>query len=294
MNQKAYESYCEAGRIGKKIRDEMRVSIKPGMKLLDIAEEIDKKIGENGAKPAFPVNLSLNEIAAHYTPSISDETIAEGILKVDFGVEINGYIADLAFTLDLTPDKKYAEMINLNKEVLEKALESLDYNSTASSIGNKIEELLENQKFNIIKNLTGHELEQYQVHSDTSIPNTKNQDKTPLKEKAIAVEPFMTTGIGEVIEGKPSEIFILISERNVRNPGARELLKFIKEEYKTKPFCKRWLDKKGFKTLFSLKLLVSEGIIYNFPVLVEKSKSPVSQFEETIIFHEKEKIITTN
>ncbi len=293
MRETEFESYCKAGKIAGKIREEIKSFIKPGMKLLDIAEEVDKKIKEAGAKPAFPVNLSLNEIAAHYTPPIDDETKAEGILKVDFGVEINGYIADLAFALDLTEDKRYQNMIELNNEILEKTLDSLNSGSRVLDVGQSITSLLKGKKFNIIKNLTGHSLGKYEIHSDISIPNTPNKDTTALKEKAIAIEPFLTTGVGEVIEGKPSEIFMLINPRNVRDSESRKILTFIEEEYQTKPFCKRWLGKAGFRTNFSLKLLVKEEILYNFPVLVEKSKSPVSQSEETILFYKGKIVITT-
>jgi methionyl aminopeptidase len=293
MKQEEFESYCKAGKIANKIREEMKNFIKQGMKLIEIAEEIDKKIEEANAKPAFPVNLSLNEIAAHYTPSKEDGNIAEGLLTIDFGVEINGYIADLAFSIDLTEDEKYKEMIELNHKILDETIKKLDTNSSVCDIGNNITELLKNSKYNIISNLTGHSLEKYTIHGEISIPNIPNQDQTKLNNKAIAIEPFLTTGTGEVIEGKPSEIFILINKKNVRDPESRKIISFIEENYKTKPFCKRWLDKEGFKTNFSLKLLVKEGILYNFPVLVEKSKKPVSQAEETIVFKDnKTKVIT--
>jgi methionyl aminopeptidase len=293
MKQEEFESYCKAGKIANKIREEMKNFIKQGMKLIEIAEEIDKKIEEANAKPAFPVNLSLNEIAAHYTPSKEDGNIAEGLLTIDFGVEINGYIADLAFSIDLTEDKKYKEMIELNHKILDETIKKLDTNSSVCDIGNNITELLKNSKYNIISNLTGHSLEKYTIHGEISIPNIPNQDQTKLNNKAIAIEPFLTTGTGEVIEGKPSEIFILINKKNVRDPESRKIISFIEENYKTKPFCKRWLDKEGFRTNFSLKLLVKEGILYNFPVLVEKSKKPVSQAEETIVFKDnKTKVIT--
>lgn len=292
MKPSEAQDYCKAGEVAKKIREHLKNFIKPGMKLLDIAEELDSQLEKNNVRPAFPINLSLNEIAAHYTPNSQDETLAAGILKVDFGVEVNGYIADLAFSLDLTPEKKYQGMIKLNEEILKNTLEKLNYNSKVSDIGNNLTNQLNDKNYNIIKNLTGHSLEKNTIHGDISIPNTKNNNSTPLKEKAIAVEPFLTTGTGEVIEGKPSEIFMLINKRNVRDPESRKILNFIEQEYQTKPFCKRWLEKAGFKTNFSLKLLEKEKIIYNFPVLVEKSKQPVSQAEETIIFHKEKKITT--
>lgn len=291
MDKEEFDNYCKAGEIAKKLRKYSLTFIKKGMKLIDIANKIDERIVELGGKPAFPVNLSLNEIAAHYTPSIDDETIAEGLLKIDIGVEVEGYIADFAFSIDLTDEKKYQEMILLNEEILEKTLDSLDYESICSDIGNSMSKLLEDKKFNIIKNLTGHSVDQYEIHSEISIPNTSNKDKTSLKEKAIAIEPFLTTGTGEVIEGKPSEIFMMIKEKNVRDNESRKIINYISEEYKTKPFCKRWLDKAGFKTNFALKLLVKEGVLYNFPVLVEKTKGIVSQSEDTVVFFQGKKVI---
>ncbi|MEI6058738.1 MAG: M24 family metallopeptidase, partial [archaeon] len=105
MEKQEIESYKKAGDIAKRVVAYARDFIKPGMLLIDIANKIDSKIDELGVEAAFPVNLSLNEIAAHYTPSADDETLAEGLLKVDIGVSVNGYIADVAFSLDLTEDK---------------------------------------------------------------------------------------------------------------------------------------------------------------------------------------------
>ncbi len=294
MNKGEFENYLKAGKIASKVKKETKNFIKKDLSLIKIAEFIEEKIKKEDGNLAFPVNLSLNEIAAHYTPSLNDETKASGLLKIDFGVEIEGFIADLAFSLDLTEEKKYQKMINLNEEILKKTIASLDYESKVCDIGEKISEFLNEKEFKIIKNLTGHSLSKYQIHSDPPIPNTKNNCKIPLKEKAIAIEPFLTKGVGEVIEGKESEIFMLIDEnKKPRDIEARKLLDFIKKEYKTKPFCKRWLEKKGFKKIY-LSFLVREKIIYNFPILIEKSKSPVSQAEETLIFFDGRKILTTN
>ena len=110
MEKLEIESYIKAGKIAKEIKKFTREITKPGVKLIDIAEAIDAKIFELGAEPAFPVNLSLNEIAAHYTPTPGDETIAEGILKIDIGVVVDGYIADTALSIDLTEDGKFKEV----------------------------------------------------------------------------------------------------------------------------------------------------------------------------------------
>ncbi len=301
MEKQEIESYKKAGDIAKRVVAYARDFIKPGMLLIDIANKIDSKIDELGVEAAFPVNLSLNEIAAHYTPSADDETIAEGLLKVDIGVSVNGYIADVAFSLDLTEDKRYEEMIRLNEKVLDNAISGLSANSLEKDIGNSIYDEIEhyNRKnetgFAIIQNLSGHSLDKDNVHAGLTISNYKNSKTAPLKDSAFAVEPFLTTGLGHVTEGKASDIFVLqTDELGARDRDARELLKFIIENYKTRPFCKRWLEKKGFKKInFLLKILENQGILHNYPVLIEKSKKPVSQAEHTILILGKDVIVTT-
>ena len=290
MDNQEIKDYKKAGKIAVEIVKHLKVFVKPRMKLIDIANEVDKLIEEKGAKPAFPVNLSLNEVAAHYTPSADDETIAEGLLKIDLGVEIEGCIADTAFSLDLTEDKRFEEMIELNKRALDKVLLKIKPGIRIEDIGNTVQGEVEkynkanNKKFSIVKNLTGHSLDKHIIHAGFIIPSYRNENKTELNGIAFAIEPFLTTGVGEVYDAKPSEIFMLQKERPVRDKDAREILKFIKEEYKTKPFCKRWLVKKKFMKLdFSLRILLREGILHNFSVLIEKSKHPVSQAEHTVL-----------
>ena len=111
MNPKELQSYKQAGEIAHKIREYSKEIIKPGIPLLEIARKIHKKIEELGAIPAFPVNLSIDDVAAHFHPALEDETVARGLLKVDLGIHINGFIADTALTLDLTPEKKHKKLI---------------------------------------------------------------------------------------------------------------------------------------------------------------------------------------
>src|SRR3990167_4837634 len=94
------EKILKAGKIASQIREKIKTNIKKGTLLLEIAERIESEIEKLGGKPAFPVNLSMNEIAAHSTPSHEDKTLAHGLLKVDFGVHIDGLTADNAFSID--------------------------------------------------------------------------------------------------------------------------------------------------------------------------------------------------
>ena len=284
MEKGEIDSYKQAGKIAKEVSEYAKSFVKPDMLLLEIAEKIDAKILELGGKPGFPVNLSLNEIAAHYTPNSEDKTIAQGLLKIDFGVEVDGYIADTAFSLDLTENKEFQKMIDLNQEALEKALEIIKPRTKANEIGKAIQETIKDTKFSIIRNLSGHSLGQYKVHAGLTISNYENNNETELDDVTIAIEPFLTPGLGEIYEGPQGEIYSFQKSGSLRDKDARELLKFIQSEYQTKPFCKRWLENQNFKKInHSLKVMTEQGILHNYPVLIEKSKQPVSQAEHTVL-----------
>lgn len=293
MEQQEIESYRKAGKISVEVKTFARKLVKPGIPLLEIAEKIEAQIEKLGGELGFPVNLSLNEIAAHYTPKIDDKTLAQGLLKIDMGVSIKGYIADTAFSLDLSEDSQFKDMIKLNEQVLENALSKLNTESKVKDVGKAIQKKVEGSGFTVIKNLSGHSLDKDEIHAGLTISNYENENTISLKDMAFAIEPFLTRGVGEVYEGKPSEIFMLQQEKPVRDKDARELLRFIKQNYKTRPFCKRWLEKKGFKKLgFILPLLVQQNTLHNFPLLIEKSKKPVSQAEHTILITDKVEVIT--
>jgi methionyl aminopeptidase len=301
MDKQEFDSYIKAGEIAKEIKKFILTLVKPKMKLIDIANAIDDKIFELGAEPAFPVNLSLNEIAAHYTPTSNDETIAEGILKIDIGVAVDGYIADTALSIDLTENKEFENMINLNKEILKQASATVNPEMEVQDIGNACQDVLEKwntgnkTNFSIIKGLSGHSLDQDTIHAGLTISNYRNENTTKLKDTAFAIEPFVTTGAGDIYEGQPGGIYVLQSNENVRDRDAREILKFIKETFITRPFCARWLEQEGFKKLkFILAILVKQGILHEYPMLIEKSKKPVSQFENTFIIKDDKAICTTN
>jgi methionyl aminopeptidase len=263
MNKQELENYKKAGKIAKQITAYAKEIIKPDTLLLEIAQKIHKKITELGAKPAFPVNLSIDDIAAHYHPILGDETKASGLLKIDIGIHINGFIADTAFTIDLTPENKHKELIEASEKALENALNRLkkDSNLSLEKIGKEIQETIEKQGFSPIINLSGHGLSEYEIHSPPTIPNYANGNENQLEDGAYAIEPFATTGIGKIYEGPGSNIFALINFKNTRNPTARKILDYIREEYKTLPFSLREMQEKfGSMTRIAIKQLVEQGI----------------------------------
>ena len=288
------EKILKAGRIASEVRKYARTIVKKDVPLLEIAEKIEAKIRDLGGKPAFPVNLSIDNISAHYTPSHDDKTLAHGLLKVDFGVHIDGWIADNAFSIDLENSEENKKLIEASKKALENALKITKKEISTDEIGEIISKTIESYGFSPIINLSGHSMEQYDLHSGITIPNVNDNKKIKFEEGIYAFEPFATTGSGKVHDGKPSGIYELRETKNVRNPISREVLELIKKEYNTLPFCSRWIVKKfGTRALFGLKQLEDNGNLHQFSQLVEVAGSKVSQAEQTILISENEVIVTT-
>ncbi len=287
------EKILQAGKIVSQVKSYAKSIVKKDTPLLEIAEKIEAKIEELGGKNAFPVNLSINEIAAHYTPSHDDISMARGLLKVDFGVHIDGWLADNAFSLDLEDSEENKKLIEAAEKALENALNIVKTNIPANEIGKTIQETIESYGFSPVVNLSGHSMEQHNLHAGITIPNIDDKRNIPLKKGFYAIEPFATPGSGRVHDGKPSGIYELISEKNVRSPIAREVLEFIEKEYETLPFCSRWIVKKlGRRALFGLKQLEDNGNLNQFAQLIESSRSKVSQAEHTILIENKVTITT--
>jgi methionyl aminopeptidase len=284
----------DAGKIAKQVIDYAKSIISPGMPLLEIANKIDKKIIELNAKPAFPVNLSIDEIAAHSTPSWDDKTLAHGLLKVDIGIHLDGYVADTSFSIDLDNKEENKRLIQSVEEALQKALEKADIDIRLGEIGKIIEKTISSAGFQAVRNLSGHSIERYNLHSGITVPNFNNPSNEEFSSGVYAVEPFATNGLGAVRDGKPSGIFSVSKEGNVREESSREVLSFILKEYKTLPFCSRWIyEKFGSKGLLALRRIEMAGILHQYPQLVERGAGVVAQAEHTMILTPKEKIITT-
>ena len=288
------DKIIKAGKIASEVKKYARSIIKKGVPLLEIAEKIESKITELGGKPAFPANLSINNIAAHYTPGHDDKTPAGGLLKIDLGVHVDGWTADNAFSLDLEGNEENKKLIEASEKALENALKIMKKDVSTDEIGGMIGETIESYDFSPVINLSGHSMEHYNLHSGITIPNINDKKNIVLGEGFYAVEPFATTGSGRVHDGKPSGIYYLKEIKNARSPIAREVLEFIKKEYNTLPFCSRWIVKKlGTKALFGLRELEARGNLHHFSQLVEIRGSKVSQAEQTVLISKEKGVIVT-
>lgn len=289
MEQKELLKWREVGKIGAQVLTYAKKIIKPETLLVEIAEKVEAKISDFKAKSAFPINLSINEIAAHSSPGYNDTTKAEGLLKVDVGINIDGYISDTAITIDLTPEQKYKDLILASEYALKETIKAIRPGIMLMEIGKVIQTVIATYNFAPIVNLSGHEIKKGLLHAGLTIPNYDNGNTTKLKEGMIlAIEPFATTGQGIVQDGKPSGIYKFQERHNVRDMESRKILNFIEKEYHELPFSSRWLVKTfGTRALLSLRLLEQASTLHQFKQLVERTKAPVSQAEHTIVVTEK-------
>jgi methionyl aminopeptidase len=295
VDKEILQKYEKAGKVNQEAKLLARKQLKPGLKVLDLAENIENFIKENKAGIAFPVNISINEIAAHYTPDINDSlTFKEGdLVKVDIGTHVDGYIADSAFSVRL--GEKNDPLIKASEDALEHFIKSIKPGKTVGEMSKLIDEVVTSYGFNPIRNLAGHSVEQYIQHAGISIPNGAVPIEQEISEGTVlGMEVFTTDGEGMVKESSPTLIYMFLQPKPVRLRESKKILDLIFEEYKTLPFAKRWLKDVGSSVSLHLALreLVNKDILKEYPPLKERSNGIIAQTEETIIVLDKPKITT--
>ena len=294
LNDEAISCYIKAGKIASEVRELARKIVKKDVLVIEIAEKLEEFIESKGAKPAFPIDVSCDEIAAHYSPLFQDEMKAKGLVKIDIGVSVDGFIVDTAVSIDTENLEQNKKLIEASEKALEKALAVLKPEIELREIGKVINEEITSSGFSIIRNLSGHSIKRYKMHAGITIPNYDNGNEWKLQDGVYAIEPFATTGEGLVQDGKGSQVYMLIEKKPTRDSFSRQVIDFIEKEYSTMPFSSRWLVKKfGNRVLFCLANLERENILHHFTQLVEKSRMPVSQAEHTFMIHNGKIIVLT-
>lgn len=303
----------QAASVHKKVSNYAINNIKPNMSLLDIANLIENKVNElinyNSFDPlnkgiAFPTGLSLNNCAAHYTPNFNEKDILfneKDILKIDFGVHKNGVIIDSAFTISFNPE--YEEFINISKNLTNYAVSLCAPDVILGELGESIEEYIVSKEITIdnkvyslmtMQDLCGHSIAPYEIHAGKAVPNRKIDYPCRMKEyEFYAIEPFLTTGKGISIYKEPISHYMLNKNYQLYisklNNHEKDLLSIILKNYKTLPFCQRWLYNNSSNIInydIILSKLVEKNILQSYPPIYDIHNSIISQFEHTIFIKE--------
>lgn len=257
---------------------------------VEIATRVEEEIVRRGGQPAFPTGIGINDVTAHYAPQEDDETRigSADLVKIDYGVHFEGYVADTAVTISENDD--YRLLMETTKRALEAAIGVVKHDPRTGEIGKAIEDAARKEGFKTINNLSGHTLEQYTVHAGKSIPNVYAPNQPMLKrDDVFAIEPFLTPGtaagyVRDDPRGATPTIFSLIMRKRTGAGELDRLVDHIWDARKSLPFTPRWFSKEfGRERLPKLLAeLERRRIVRSYPTLVEASGAPVAQFEHTM------------
>ncbi|KAA8493363.1 Methionine aminopeptidase 2B [Porphyridium purpureum] len=303
IQEDLYNSVRHAAEVHRRVRAYMKDYIKPGVKLIDMCERLENAsralIAENGLECgiAFPTGCSLNHVAAHYTPNAGDNTVLgkDDVMKVDFGVHINGRIIDSAWTVAF--NEKYDPLLLAVKEATNKGLSEAGIDARLGEIGAAIQEVMESHEIELngkvypiraIQNLNGHSIGPYQIHAGKTVPIVRGGNATKMEEgEFYAIETFGSTGRAHVIEDLECSHYMKnfdVGRVPLRMARSKQLLATIEKNFGTLAFCRRYLDRLGeTKYLMALKNLCDVGIVDSYPPLCDIRGSYTAQYEHTFV-----------
>ena len=282
------EDYLKAGKIAGEVRENVRKKNWVGSTLAEICEYVESEIIKRGAKCAFPVNTSLNEVAAHYTAEPNDpKTVSDAdLVKIDLGAQVNGYIADTAVTVNY--DTQYDSLVQAAENALQAAMSMIKVGVKSKDVGRKIQNTIMDMGFKPIANLSGHSLDQYTIHAGKTVPNMWTIGSFSFSEnEAFACEPFVTTknALGFVRNGKIKNIYALVSRKKTKDDEADKLQEYIWNNFNMLPFALRWIvkewEEKEARKL--LDFLIKKKVVKAYAILVEANGKTVAQAEHTFI-----------
>lgn len=303
MHNDIYNEVRLAAEAHRQTRQHIQRWVKPGMTMIQICEELEntarRLIGEDGLKAglAFPTGCSRNHCAAHYTPNAGDPTVLEydDVTKIDFGTHINGRIIDCAFTLTFNP--KYDKLIEAVRDATNTGIKAAGIDVQLCDIGAAIQEVMESYEIELegktyqiksIRNLNGHSISPYRIHSGKTVPIVKGGEATVMEENEFyAIETFGSTGRGQVHDDMEVSHYMKNFDMGyvpLRLQSSKSLLNVINKNFSTLAFCKRWLDRIGCtKYQMALKDLCDKGIVDPYPPLCDVKGCYTAQFEHTIL-----------
>lgn len=276
------EEYQKAGRLVGRALQAGADMVEEDVTYLEVAETMEKVICSE-AEMAFPANVSVNEVAAHYTPEPDDERVftSGDVVKLDVGAHVNGYIGDAAVTASVGGGHK--ELIATARKALQAAVDLVQAGVTIAELGQRVEDAITSQGFQPVENLQGHSLEQYNLHAGLSIPNVANDNTRALREgEVVAIEPFATDGAGHVVNGDDGNIYHMVGR------GRGKTARAMQQRFDGLPFASRWMTDivPRRRVNLSLAFLQRRGVVRPYSTLVEVDGGTVAQAEHTVLVRE--------
>ncbi len=285
MDSHALECFRRAGRIVAECREWAVANIRPGVLVRDVLETIEAMIRERGGEPGFPAQSSRNRVAAHYCSPPGDPLgYEEGdCVKVDIGVHVEGYVADSAASVDLSADGRWTPLVRASADALAAAIATVGDGVPVGEVGAAIERTIVSAGFQPVRNLTGHGLGRWKVHTPPQIPNYGERGGGVLRQGMVfAIEPFACTGRGYIREEGRAEVFMMVRPPRKAKGLDREVLRAI-DAWRGLPIARRYFS--AFEPAVlddTLVKLARQGSLVRYPPLVEEEGVMVAQTEHSL------------
>lgn len=279
------KSYEIAGRVAAQALRHGARQIKPGANMREVLDSVEEYILKHGCGIAFPAQSSISQVAAHFCPTDADEVIYKDgdVVKIDVGAHHDGYIGDTALTVSIGGEHR--ELVQAAVDAVNAAQAVLKPGCTPNDVGIAISEAIAARGFQPIRNLSGHGVGKFTIHTSPGMPNYPTGERKGLIEhQVVAIEPFATAGTaGLIYNGQNPTLFSLNAARNMRTPSGKEVLKLV-QSYNGLPFTTRWVTRElGAKAMLGLTELRRSGVLHEYPPLLERSGGLVAQRENTFM-----------
>lgn len=262
--------------------------------MLDVAEEVEDSMRKRGLRPAFPTCISIDDVAAHYSPT-HDDTLRfrrGNVVKLDLGAHFEGWIADTAVTVEIGT-RNWTGLIRASELALQTAIEAVRPGVSTRALGEGIQRAIESQGYKPVRNLTGHTIERYVLHAGKSIPNVPHGHDTLREGEVVAIEPFASAGAGQVDGRRTGNIYRILKPKPLHDPSLDGFLESLVQEFRTLPFAERWAHRLDQRAPGILNQLVRRRIAMTYPALLDVDGGIVSQMEHTMIVDQEGAEVTT-
>ena len=289
-----HTALLEAGRVSREAKERAAEMVADGVLLLDVAEEVEGLMRRRGLRPAFPTCISIDNIAAHYSPTHDDDLRFRrgNVVKLDLGAQRDGWIADTAVTVEVE-SRNWSRLIQASELALQTAIEAVRPGVETRLLGEGIRRAIEANGYKPIRNLTGHTVERYVLHAGKSVPNIPHGHDTLEEGEVVAIEPFSSSGAGEVDGRRTGNIYRVLRTRPVKDEGLNDFLQRLVVEFKGLPFAERWAHELDSRAPALLNHLLRTGVVMTYPALLDVGAGIVAQTEHTMIVTERGAEVTT-
>jgi methionyl aminopeptidase len=294
MDDDVRTQLMRAGRVSKEARERAVELVREGVLLLDVAEEVEDLMRKRGLRPAFPTCISLDDVAAHYSPTHDDSTrFRKGnVVKLDLGAHLDGWVADTAVTVEVGT-RNWTELIRASELALQTAIEAVRPDVPTRQLGAGIQRAIEAHGYKPVRNLTGHTIERYVLHAGKSVPNVAHGHDALLANEVVAIEPFASSGAGAVDGKRTGNIYRVMRTKPLADAALSEFLQRLAAEFHSLPFAERWAHRLDSAAPALLNRLVRSGAVMTYPALLDLEKGIVAQSEHTMIVTPGGAVVTT-